>query len=122
MPKCQFAKVKVKLLVLSRVQLFETPKDCSQPGVYYITYYIMKVKVKSLSRVRLFVTPWTVTYQGPWSRGFSRQKYWSGLPFPSPGDLPKPGIEPGSPALQTDALLSEPLGKPVIYISYSIIY
>ena len=69
----------------------------------------MKVKVKSLSPVRLFATPWTVTYQAPRSIGFSRQEYWSGLPFPSPGDLPNPGIEPGSPALQTDALPSEPL-------------
>ena len=67
-----------------------------------------KVKVKSLSRVQLFATPWTVTYQAPRSMGFSRQ-YWSGLPFPSPGDLPNPGTEPGSPALQTAALLSEPL-------------
>ena len=48
--------------------------------------------------------------------GFSRQEYWSGLPFPSPGDLPNPGIEPGSPALQTDALPSEPPGKPYTYI------
>ena len=48
----------------------------------------------SLSRVRLFVTPWTVAYQVPPSMGFSRQEYWSGLPFPSPGDLPNPGIEP----------------------------
>ena len=71
----------------------------------------MSIEVKSLSRVRLFVTPWTVTYQAPWSMGFSRQEYWSGLPFPSPGELPNPGIEPGSPALQTDALPSEPLGK-----------
>ena len=55
----------------------------------------MKVKVKSLSRVRLFVTPWTVAYQAPLSTGFSRQEYWSGLPFPSPGDLPDPGIKPG---------------------------
>ena len=62
------------------------------------------MSVKSLSRVRLFATPWTVTYQAPWSMGFSRQEYWSGLPFPSPGDLPNPGIEPGSLALQTDAL------------------
>ena len=54
----------------------------------------------------------TVTYQAPRSMGFSRQEYWSELPFPSPGDLPNPGIEPGSPALQTDALPSEPLGKP----------
>ena len=59
----------------------------------------MKVKVKSLSHVRLFTTPWTVTYQAPLSMGFSRQQHWSGLPFPSPADLPNPGIEPRSPAL-----------------------
>ena len=68
----------------------------------------LKVKVKSLSRVRLFATPWTVAYQAPLSMGFSRQWSWSGLPFPSPGDLPNPGIEPGSPVLQADALPSEP--------------
>ena len=68
------------------------------------------VKVKSLSRVRLFVTPWTVAYQAPPSMGFSRQECWSGLPFPSPGDLPNPGIEPRSPALQADTLPSEPPG------------
>ena len=67
-------------------------------------------KVKSLSRVRLFVTPWTVACQAPQSMGFSRQEYWSGLPFPSPGDLPNLGIEPGSPTLQADALPSEPSG------------
>ena len=67
-----------------------------------------KVKVKLLSRVQLFSTPWTVAYQAPLSMGFSRQRYWSGLPFPSPGDLPNPGIEPGSPALQADTLPSEP--------------
>ena len=72
----------------------------------------IKVKVKSLSRVWLFVTPWTVAYQAPLSMGFSRQEYWSGLPFPSPGDLPDPGIEPRSPALQADALTSEPTGSP----------
>ena len=68
--------------------------------------------MKSLSRVRLFATPWTVAYQAPQSMEFSVQEYWSGLPFPSPGDLPNTGIEPGSPALQADALLSEPPGKP----------
>ena len=52
-----------------------------------------------LSHVQLFVTPWTVAHQAPLSMGFSRQEYWSGLPFPSPGDLPDPGIEPASPAL-----------------------
>ena len=67
--------------------------------------------VKSLSRVRLFVTPWMVAYKAPPSMGFSRQEYWSGLPFPSPGDLPNPGIEPGFPALQINALPSESPGK-----------
>ena len=62
-------------------------------------------KVKSLSRARLFETPWTVAHQAPPSMGFSRQEdYWSGLPFPSPGDLPDPGIEPRSPAWQADSL------------------
>ena len=54
-------------------------------------------EVKSLSRVRLFATPWTVAHQDPLSMGFSRHEYWSGLPFPSPGDLPDPGINPGLP-------------------------
>ena len=68
----------------------------------------MKVKVKSLSRVRLFATLWAVAHQASPSMGFSRRKYWSGLPFPSPGDLPDPGIEPRPPALWADALTSEP--------------
>ena len=57
------------------------------------------VNVKSLSRVQLFATPWTVAYQALQSMEFSRQEYWSGLPFPPPGDLPNPGIEPRSPSL-----------------------
>ena len=61
----------------------------------------MKVKVKSLSRVPLFETPWTVAYQAPPSMKFSRQEYWSGLPFPSPGELPNPGIKPMSPVSPT---------------------
>ena len=64
--------------------------------------------MKSLSRVRLFVTPRTIAHQAPPSMGFSRQEYWSGLPFPSPGDLPDLGIKPRSPAFQADALTSEP--------------
>ena len=59
-----------------------------------------------------FATPWTVARQAPLSMEFSRQECWSGLPFPSSGDLPDPGIEPGSPALQADSLPSELLGKP----------
>ena len=69
--------------------------------------------MKSLSPVQLFVTPWTAAHQASPSMGFSRQEYWSGLPFPSPGDLPNPGIELGSPAFQADALTSEPPGKPL---------
>ena len=57
-------------------------------------------------------TPWTVAFQGLLTMGFYRQEYWSGLPLPSPGDLPNPGIEPRLPALQADALTSVLLGKP----------
>ena len=63
-------------------------------------------EVKSLSCVQLFVTPWTIANQAPLSMGFSKEEYWSGLPFPSPGYLPDPGIEPRSPSLQADALPS----------------
>jgi len=65
----------------------------------------IKGLVKSLSHVRLFVTPWTVDCQAPPSMGFSKQEYWNGLPFPSPGDPPNPGIEPVSPALQADSTI-----------------
>ena len=70
----------------------QTP-DWSEPALK------KRKKVKLLSRVQLFATPWTVAYQAPPSVGFSRQEYWSGVPFPSPGDLPDPGIEHGSPSL-----------------------
>ena len=72
------------------------------------------VCVCMLSHVQLFVTPGTVAHQAPLSMGLSRQEYWSGLPFPPPGDLPNPGIKPKSPALQADALPSESPGKPQI--------
>ena len=71
---------------------------------------IYNIKVKLLSRVRLFATPWAIAYQTPPSMGFSRQEYWSGLLFPSPGALSDPGIEPASPALQADSLPSESPG------------
>ena len=79
------------------------PRCCD----YTLACFVLKVKVKVKS---LFATPWTVAYQASLSMGFSRQEYWSGWPFPSPGDLPNPGIEPGSPSLQADALPSEPPG------------
>ena len=72
---------------------------------------IFKVKVKA-QLCQLFTTQWTVACQAPLSMGFSRQEYWSGLPFPSPGDLPDPGVEFESPALQADSLLTEWQGKP----------
>ena len=72
------------------------------------------VKVKSLSHVRLFATPWTLAYHAPALMEFSRQEYLSGLPSPSPGGLPTPGIKPVSPSLQADTLLPEPPEKPMI--------
>ena len=66
------------------------------------------------------MTPWIVAYQAPPFMGFSRQEYWSGLPFPSPGDLPNLGIEPVSPTLQADTLLSESPEKPLNILRYNI--
>ena len=68
-----------------------------QPHSVYIRSTYVLTEVKSLSHVRLFAIPWTVAYQASLSMGFSRQEYWSELPFPSPGDLPDPGIKPRSP-------------------------
>ena len=73
---------------------------------------VKKSKCWLLSCVQLFGTPWTVACKAPLSMKFSRQEYWSGQPFPSPGDLPDSETEPGSPALQVDSLPSEPPGKP----------
>ena len=89
------------------------------PCVHFFSLSI-KLKVQSLSRVRLFVTLWTVAYQAPLSTAFSRQEYWSGVPFPSPEDLPDPGIEPRSPTLWADALSSEPPGKSFIVYKVSL--
>ena len=69
--------------------------------------YMKWSEVKSLSRVWLFAAPWTIAYQASLSMGFSRQEYCGGLPFPSPGDLPDPGIKPRSPTLQADSLPSK---------------
>ena len=71
----------------------------SRRGASLVAQLVKKVEVKPFSRVRLFETPWTVAYHVPLSMGFSRQEHWSGLPFPTPGDLADPGIEPRSPAL-----------------------
>ena len=130
---------KVKLLVAPLCPTFVTPMDCNPPGssvhgisqariLQWVAISFSRVssqpctaggfftnsatsEVKLLSCVRLFATPWTVAYQASPSMGFSRQEYRSGLPFPSPGDLPEPGIEPGSPSLEADTLTSEPPEK-----------
>ena len=73
-----------------------------------------------LSFVQLLVTPWIGAHQSPLPMEFSRQEYRGGLPFPSPGDLPDPGIEPGSPALQANSLSSEPSGKPILCMCVSL--
>ena len=83
---------------------------CAHRAIFYngwkqmILYMYNSVCKTRVSHVQLSVTPWTVARQAPLSMEFSRQDYWNGLPFPSPGDLPDPGIEPGSPALQADSL------------------
>ena len=76
------------------------------------SWIILLLKCLLLSCVQFFVTPWIIVHQAPLSMGFPRQEYWSGLPFPSPGDKPDPGMELSSPALQANSLPSEPLGKP----------
>ena len=74
------------------------------------------MKESEVAQSCLFATSWTVAHQAPPSMEFSRQEYWSALPFSSPEDLPDPGIKPGSPTLQVDTLPSEPPGNPSCYI------
>ena len=80
---------------------------------------ILLLLLSYFSCVRLFATPWTIAHLAPLSMGFSRQEHWSGLPFPSPWDLPDPGIKPESPALQADSLPFEPPGKPCNLLDFS---
>ena len=80
------------------------------------------VCVCMLSCVQLFVTPWTITHQAPLSMGFSRQEYWSGLPFPTPGDLPNPGIELAFPALAGGFFTTEPPEKPYSFILATLVF
>ena len=87
---------------------------CSIQQVLLLIYFIYGGLVTKSCLT--LVTPWTLAGQAPLSMGFSRQEYWGGLPFPSPGDLPNPEIEPESPALQADCLPTEPPGKPFWYM------
>ena len=83
-------------------------------GSHWLVYFEEVIKRESVNHsvVPDFATPWTVACQDPLSVELSSQEYWRGLPFPSPGNLPDPGIKLESPALQADSLSSEPLGKP----------
>ena len=85
-----------------------------------ISYFI--VLVQSLSHVGLFPTPWTVACQAPLSMGFSSQECWRGLPFPSPGDLPRPGSKPSSPALAGDSLALSHLRSPAKFTQFHILF
>ena len=104
--------VSISYLIWKHIELAAPSPSVQLPSSSELQFPLCKVKL--LSRVWLFVIPWTVAYQPPPSLGFSRQEYWGGLPFPSSGDLPDTGFEPGSPALQADALPSEPPGKPYV--------
>ena len=120
----QCMKVKSESEVAQWCPTLSDPMDCSPPGSSVhgifqaralewgaIALSVFVCMLSQFSRVQLFVTPWSVARQAPLSMGFSRQEYWSGLPFPSPGDLPDPGIEPRSPASEADALTCEPPGN-----------
>ena len=81
------------------------------PSPHFVLQLFRRSMLTHFSRVQLFSTLWTVAHQAPLSIGFSRQEHWSGLLLLPPGDLPDPGIEPRSPALEADSLLSEPTVK-----------
>ena len=96
------------LIFLLAILILACASYCMAIYLRYSEYKVNKErKVKSLSHVQLFATLWTAASQAPLSMGFSRQEYWSELPFPSPGDLPDSGVEPRYPALQADALPSK---------------
>ena len=102
---------------------FSTTVNNLKYSLYTCIYVCMYVESQSLSCVHFFATLWTVAARLLCPLGFSRQEDQSGLPFPSPGDRPHPGIKPGSPALQADSLPSEPSGKPIyICIGFLNIY
>ena len=96
---------------MSNYTILHSYQQCVSDSDFLHPHQHQRSEVKFLSRVRLLATPQTIACYAPPSMGFSRQEYWSRLPFPSSEDLPDPGIKPRSPALQADALPSEPPGK-----------
>ena len=101
--------------LIQGISLANLPYNSPQTRGMFEKRYKYSIVCQLLSHVLFIAIAWTVAHQAPLSMGFSRQEYWSGLPFPSPGDLPHPGIEPGSPVLQANSLLSESAGKQVQY-------
>ena len=102
-------------LILNRVQLFSWFEKNYPTGYLIITpYWEVYMHVCLFSHVPLFATPWTVAYLTPPSMGYPRQKYWSGVPFPSPGALSNPGTEPASSALAGRFFTTEPPRKPIL--------
>ena len=114
-----FVELGVGMGEISKVTL--SPHSGPYPFFCLLSCQCEKWKYQSLRHVWLFVTPWTVACQAPLSMEFSRQEYWNGLPSPSPEDLPDTGIEPGSPALQADALPSEPPWKPACSLNSELL-
>ena len=106
--------------LLNHVRLFVTPWTAARQASLSFTIF-QYVYVLAAQSVRLFATPGTVAHQAPLSTKFSRQEFWSELPFLYPGDLPNMGIKPGSPALQMDSLSSEPPGKLRVCSNYSVL-
>ena len=97
-----------------RMPLMTKPGFLSQSEGSHFSDVLLKAgKWNWLNHVWLFVTPWTVSHQAPQAMEFSRPEYWSGLPFPPPGDLPEPRTEPSPPTLKADSLPFEPRGKPI---------
>ena len=85
---------------------------CVLTGFIKKVFGMLRAVLSCFGHVQLLEIPWTIAHQAPLSMGLSQQEYWSGLTFPSPGDLPNPGIKPASPALQADSFTAEPSGKP----------
>ena len=100
---------------------------CVYPEVCWTLYLweqwliIIAVIKTAFSRVWLFAAPWAIAHQAPLSLKFSKQEYWSGLPFPTPGDRPDPGMEPTSPALAGEFFTTEPPGKPGLYLDSAVV-
>ena len=108
-----FLSFTTKINIFNTVTVCCIPTTCTNIDMCALHIYT-HIRASAVSHVQLCAALWTVVCQSPLSMGFSRQEYWSGEPFPSPGDLSSSGMEPGAPALQADSLPSELPGKPLV--------